>query len=415
MKCLPIKHLISFQVSRINLSSFKYLIMSQKIANITTQHFENVFKAKAELVVLSPGRINFIGEHIDYNDGFVMPAAIDKYVCLAVKKTNKQTASIIALDIKDKVEIDLNAPLVSTNKIWVNYFVGILSQMKKKLPKGVQVVFSSNLPIGAGLSSSAALTCGFAFALNQLFDLKYTTLQLAKMAQKTEHKFVGVKCGIMDQYANLFGKENYFLLLDCLSFEHKEVSIELNNYQVLLIDSQVKHSLLASGYNDRKALALKGKTFLMENFDEIKTFRDVTKKHLDFLKKSQSKDMYDSCKFVVEEIDRVQKTVKALSKNELEKVGKYLYQTHQGLSKLYHVSCDELDFLVAQAKQYPAVLGARMMGGGFGGCMIMIIEKTAVKSFTENVLKSYKEKFGIKGKAIQLKIAQGTHIYTPKK
>lgn len=389
--------------------------MSQKIVNSTSQHFENVFKSKADVVVLSPGRINFIGEHIDYNDGYVMPAAIDKYVCVVIKKTKKQTAKIIAIDIKDTVEIDLNGPLVSTDRIWVNYFVGILSQMKKKLPQGVQVVFSSNLPIGAGLSSSAALTCGFAYALNHLFNLKYTTLQLAKMAQKTEHKFVGVKCGIMDQYANLFGKENYFLLLDCLSFEHKEVSIALGNYQVLLIDSQVKHSLLASGYNDRKAAAQKGKAFLMEHFPEIKNFRDVKKEHLEFVKKSLSKDIYDCCKFVVEEIARVQNTVKALSKNEIEKVGKYLYQTHHGLSKLYHVSCDELDFLVAQAKQYPAVLGARMMGGGFGGCMILIIEKTAVKSFTENVLKSYKEKFGIKGKAIQLKIAQGTHIYTPKK
>ncbi len=279
----------------------------------------------------------------------------------------------------------------------------------------MQVVFSSNLPIGAGLSSSAAVTCGFAFALNNLFNLKYTTLQLAKMAQKTEHKFVGVKCGIMDQYANLFGQENYFLLLDCMSFEHKEVSIQLNNYQILLIDSQVKHSLLASGYNDRKAAAQKGKAYLTEQFPTIQNFRDVNKGHLEFLKRNQSKDIYDSCKFVVEEIARVKNTVKALAKNDLEKVGQCLYQTHQGLSKLYHVSCDELDFLVAQTKSYPAVLGARMMGGGFGGCMILIIEKAAVKSFSENILKSYKEKFGIKGKAIQLKISKGTHIYTPSK
>ncbi|MBS4039412.1 MAG: galactokinase [Flavobacteriales bacterium] len=385
--------------------------MKKKLVKQTSQYFEKAYQSQPDLVVLSPGRINLIGEHIDYNDGFVMPAAINRYVCFAIKKTEQNTAKIISIDLNQTHEFDLSQPIKKHQKTWINYFAGVLHQMQELIPQGVQIVFSSNLPIGAGLSSSAAVTCGFAFALNELFQLHIPTLKLAQIAQKTEHDFVGVKCGIMDQYANLFGKKNHFLWLDCVDFSHQKIAIDMSKHQLLLIDSQVKHSLLASGYNDRRAAAEKGKAWLMAQYPEIKSFRDVTKKHLEILHKNVSKEVYDCCLFVVEEIQRVNYSVKAIHHYKNEQLGDYLYQTHQGLSELYQVSCVELDYLVKEAKKSKDVLGARMMGGGFGGCMLTLIEKDAVKEFTESILKNYFETFGVHAKAYQIKIADGTHVY----
>lgn len=388
--------------------------MKKKLVKQTTNYFEKAFQSSPDLVVLSPGRINLIGEHIDYNDGFVMPAAINRYVCFAIKKTENNTAKIISIDLNQTHEFDLSQPIKKHQKTWINYFAGVLFQMQELIPQGVQIIFSSNLPIGAGLSSSAAVTCGFAFALNKLFQLNIPTLKLAQIAQKTEHDFVGVKCGIMDQYANLFGKKNHFLWLDCMDFSHQKIAIDISKHQLLLIDSQVKHSLLASGYNDRRSAAEKGKAWLMAQYPEIKSFRDVTKAHVQMLQKNQSKEIYECCLFVVEEIQRVNDAVKAIHGNQNELLGKYLYETHEGLSKLYQVSCVELDYLVKEACKNKEVLGARMMGGGFGGCMLTLIEKDAVKDFTENILKNYFETFGVHAKAYQIKIADGTHIYNHK-
>ncbi|MBC7525672.1 MAG: galactokinase [Flavobacterium sp.] len=390
--------------------------MKKKLIQHTSEHFEKQFQDKPQHIFLSPGRINIIGEHIDYNDGFVLPAAINKFVCIAISPTNDSKCNIIAKDLSDSVEFDINQKIIPNDRMWINYILGVVNQFKEKnlIHNGFKAVFSSTVPIGAGLSSSAAVECGFAFALNKLNKCNLSKQDLALIGQKSEHTFVGVNCGIMDQFASVFGKKNHIIKLDCNTLEYEYYNADFQNYSLLLLDSKVKHTHLTSGYNDRRIEVEKGFTILKQHFPKISTFRDCTEKMVLKLEIELGDVIFRRCLFVVKEIQRVKDAVIAIKESNYTNLGELMTQTHEGLSKDYEVSCDELDFLVAKAIAEKSVLGARMMGGGFGGCSINLIEKGNEDQLIKKISEEYKLKFGIELKSYKIKISKGTTEYISK-
>jgi galactokinase len=387
--------------------------MEKELVQQVTAFYNECFDAGPQYIVLSPGRINIIGEHVDYNDGFVLPAAIDKYVCFAMSPNEDGKCMIVAKDIDDQYVFDVNDELKPVDKMWANYLLGVLHQLQGRDGlKGFNVVFSSTLPMGAGLSSSAALECGFAFALNEMFGLGLTKEQIALIGQKSEHTFVGVNCGIMDQFASVFGKKGQVIKLDCNTLEYDYHNADLKDYTLLLLDSCVKHTHLTSGYNDRRREVEEGLTILKQHFPEINTFRDCTEEQVLTVKEELGELNFKRCHFVVKEIRRVIAAVDALEGQDLVKLGALMLETHDGLSKEYEVSCEELDFLVDAVRNDGDVLGSRMMGGGFGGCSISLIKKGAVDTLIERVGREYKQKFNIALEPYKIEIAGGTALYT---
>ena len=387
--------------------------MKKKLIQQTSNHFETIFQNKPQYIFLSPGRINIIGEHVDYNDGFVLPAAINKYVCIAISPNEDSNCKIVAKDLNEIFEFDLNETLVPNSEMWINYILGVLHQFKEKnlLLKGFNAVFSSTVPIGAGLSSSAAVECGFAYALNEIYHFNLSKEEIALIGQKSEHTFVGVNCGIMDQFASVFGKKNKVIKLDCNTLEYEYHNADFKKYSLLLLDSNVKHTHLTSGYNVRRQEVEQGLTILKSHFPAVKTFRNCTEEMVTSLKNELGETIYKRCHFVVKEIQRVQEAVDALKNSDFEKLGNLMTETHHGLSKEYEVSCDELDFLVNAVSIEKKVLGARMMGGGFGGCSINLVEKGTENELIESISKQYKTAFGIELKPYKIKISKGTSLY----
>lgn len=387
--------------------------MKKKLIENTVKHFENLFDKKPEHIILSPGRINIIGEHIDYNDGFVLPAAINKYVCIAISPNKNGICKIIAKDLNEVFSFNINDELVPNPSMWINYILGVLQQLKeqKNLSKGFHAVFSSSVPIGSGLSSSAAVECGFAYAFNKMFHLSLSKKDIALIGQKAEHTFVGVNCGIMDQFASVFGKNNQVIKLDCNTLDYEYHKADFKKYSLLLLDSQVKHTHLTSGYNDRRREVEQGLSLIKKHFPEVKSFRDCTENMLNTLKSELNEVVYKRCLFVIKEMQRVQAAVDALEQSNFVALGQLMTQTHHGLSQDYEVSCEELDFLVQAVENEPTVLGARMMGGGFGGCSINLVEKGSENDLIKKISLQYQEKFGIKLKAYKVKISKGTSVY----
>lgn len=387
--------------------------MKKKLIQHTSEHFEKIFHNKPDYIFLSPGRINIIGEHIDYNDGFVMPAAINKYICFAISKNDATECTLIAKDLNEAYKFDLKDDLKPIDKMWANYILGVLHQLKEQhgLSQGFSVVFSSTIPMGAGLSSSAALECGIGYAMNKMFDLGLTKEEIALIGQKSEHTFVGVNCGIMDQFASVFGKKNKVIKLDCNTLDYQYYNADFKKYSLLLLDSNVKHTHLTSGYNVRRQEVEQGMKIIKEHFPAVKTFRDCTEIMILGLKEILGETVYKRCRFVVKEIRRVQDAAAALSESDFKKLGKLMSETHQGLSKEYEVSCDEIDFLVDAVTNEKSVLGSRMMGGGFGGCSINLVEKGSENELIERISKQYRAAFGIDLKAYKIKISKGTTFY----
>ena len=387
--------------------------------------FEQLFNTTASLVVQSPGRINLIGEHTDYNNGFVLPAAIDKCVEVAIAKRPDGVIHMHAIDLQESVIVPAVAIQPHATS-WVNYIIGVVAQVQKyianvssnkvsdELNKGFDICIQGDIPIGAGLSSSAAVECAVIFSLNEMYKLGLTTMQMALMTQQSEHEFAGVKCGIMDMFASLHGKSNQVMLLDCGSLQHNYYPLDLKEYQIVLFDTQIKHALASSEYNTRRLECEQGVGVLQKKYPAIKTLRDASKQQVDELLKTDTSlvgsKVYHRCKYVVEEIDRVQLAVKDLLAGDIKAFGHKMYETHEGLSKLYEVSCRELDILVNAVKDHPQVLGARMMGGGFGGCTINIIKKSEVEAIIATVADVYAQQTTHFLKVHQVKIAQGTHI-----
>lgn len=391
--------------------------------------FQQLFNIAASLVVQSPGRINLIGEHTDYNNGFVLPAAIDKCVQVAIAKRTDGAIHMHAIDLQESVIIPAVAIQPHATS-WVNYIIGVVAQVQKysagasnnsaalDLDKGFDICIQGDIPIGAGLSSSAAVECAVIFALNELYQLGLTTMQMALMTQQSEHEFAGVKCGIMDMFASLHGKSNQVMLLDCANLHHTYYPLDLKDYQIVLFDTQIKHALASSEYNTRRLDCEQGVGVLQQKYPSIKTLRDATKQQVEQClapnnnldKNAISNKVYQRCKYVVDEIERVQLAVKDLLAGDIKAFGKKMFETHEGLSKLYEVSCPELDILVNAVKDNPHVLGARMMGGGFGGCTINIIKKSEVQAIINSVAEVYAQQTAHTLKVHQVKIAQGTHI-----
>jgi galactokinase len=363
------------------------------------------------LIVRSPGRINLIGEHTDYNLGFVLPAAINKAIYLGIKKREDQLIKIHSLDFNDDFQGDLNE-IQSSDKLWPDYLLGVVEQIQKKhqIAQGFNIVFGGDIPPGAGLSSSAALECAMAFGLNHIFNLSYEKMDLVRLAQAAENEFVGVKCGIMDQFASVFGQQNQFMRLDCRSLEYAYVPFLADDIQIILFDTRVKHSLASSAYNERREQCEQGVKWIQEIHPEVKSLRDASEEMLLTHVKPKNQKIYERCNFIVSEIQRLQDACNDLENNDLQSFGKRMFETHFGLKDLYEVSCDELDLLVDLVKDNPNALGARMMGGGFGGCTINLVKREAVEDLIAHVSASYHAKTGSEMLNYIVKIENGTSI-----
>ncbi len=352
---------------------------------------------KNKINIASPGRINLIGEHVDYNDGFVLPAAIDK--CIYIKMVSNGTdrhCTIKSKGFESILVVDLN-DLKPGTEGWHNYVLGVISEIQKSSfgLKGFDCELYSEVPIGSGVSSSAALECGLAYGLNELFDLGLSNWQLAKLGQRAEHNFVGTKCGIMDQFASIFGQDECAMLLDCQSLDFEYIPTKIDPYVILMLNTNVTHNLATSSYNIRREESGSGLKLIADRFGVENSFRNITLAMIDECQEALGDVRYRRCRYILEENQRVLEAAKALKKNDLQKLGALLYESHNGQSKHYEVSCAELDFLVELSKPEEAILGSRMMGGGFGGCTINLIHKEQVDEYVQKTKKAYKSEFGI--------------------
>lgn len=365
------------------------------------------------MVVRSPGRVNLIGEHTDYNQGWVLPAAIDKNVVAAVGKRHDNTINLYAVDQGQAHVAKLEA-LERSPLHWPNYILGVVQQLVNTHRKiqGFNLVFSGDIPQGAGLSSSAALECATAFALNELFGLGIRKLDIARTAQAAENEFVGVKCGLMDQFASVFGQPDQLIKLDCADFSYEYIPFTNPGLQLLLFDTQVKHSLASSAYNERREQCEYGVSLIRKHHPEIKSLRDVTHAQLNSYVEPVDHVVYNRCHYVLSEFDRLQTGCKDLKKGDFGSFGKHMFASHDGLQHLYEVSCDELDVLVAIARNNPAVLGARMMGGGFGGCTINLVQASQAQQVIDQVTATYHKKTGNNVQVYLTNISAGTECVT---
>ena len=370
------------------------------------------FISEKTILVRAPGRINLIGEHTDYNEGFVLPAAIDKAAYIALTPGSNNTIHLYAVDLAEEYVTAADAINKSTNLMWPNYLLGVIAQFQKAGIEinGFDAALIAEVPVGAGLSSSAAVECAMAIALNEMTNAGLDKLTLTKMAQKAEHEFAGVQCGIMDQFASMFGKKNHVIKLDCRSLEYKYVPFNLEGVKIVLFDTNVKHSLASSEYNVRREQCKRGIDMIKNYLPGVNSLRDVTLDMLDKYILPIDKLVYNRCKYVVEENIRLQNGCIDLEKNDIGSFGKKMFETHNGLSILYEVSCKELDFLVEAVKSNPLVLGARMMGGGFGGCTINLVKEEGVDELVNTVSLCYKNEMKKDLKAYIAVIADGATV-----
>ena len=368
--------------------------------------------SKPAITIQSPGRINLIGEHTDYNEGFVLPAAIDKKTIFQIHKNgDPQKVSIRAVNKGDSFSFDLRSFQPIPNG-WPNYVMGVVHELQQlgTTITGFDGQFESTVPIGSGMSSSAALECSLAFGLNELFDLGLDTWQLIKVCQLAEHHFVGTQCGIMDQFASMMGKKDQLLLLDCRSLNYQYIPFESSKYELLLLNTNVTHQLVNSAYNDRRAACEEGVRILQSYLPDVKSLRDASLELLDQFKQEFTSPILKRCQHVVTENERVWYAAKALQAKDFKRLGQLMYQSHLSLQFAYEVSCSELDELVVLTMDKPYILGSRMMGGGFGGCTINLIEKKKVAQFIEQAAEKYKARFGIELTPYQISIEAGTSI-----
>ena len=373
--------------------------------------FVKHFDGKTGNVYASPGRINLIGEHTDYNGGFVFPGAIDKGIMCEIRPNGTNKVMAYSIDLKDRVEFDIDdekGPKAS----WARYLYGIVQEMKKRGVdvKGFNTAFAGDVPLGAGLSSSAALESCYAYALNDLFgENKVSKWDMVLAGQATEHNYCGVNCGIMDQFASVFGMEGKLMRLDCRSREFEYFPFEPKGYRLVLVDSVVKHELASSAYNDRRKSCENVVVALQKKYPEktIETLRDADWDMLNAVKDEVSEEDMKRATFVLGEKDRVLAVCDALNAGDYETVGKKMYETHHGLSKEYEVSCEELDYLNDIARE-DGVTGSRIMGGGFGGCTINLVKEDLYDHFIADVKKKYAERYGKEPKIYDVVIKDGS-------
>jgi galactokinase len=370
--------------------------------------FRQLFKKKP-LLVRSPGRVNLIGEHTDYNEGFVLPAAVDKAIYFAVAPGDGETCVLHAHDLGESHQFDLRN-LGKSGKRWPNYLMGVVDELQKAGGKlgGFDCVFGGDIPIGSGMSSSAAIEAGLAFALNKVFGLGLAPLALVKLAQKAENEFVGVHCGIMDQFINIFGRPRSVLKLDCRSLDYKYYPFEREDLRVVLCDTLVKRELASSEYNVRRQQCESGVRLLARYEPSLKSLRDVSLELLKAHGPQFDPVVYKRCDYVIRENIRVEQACADLDKGDFYSFGQRMFGSHEGLRHHYEVSCRELDVLVDAASGVKGVLGARMMGAGFGGCTINLVEDWAVEALKEKAVQVYRAEFGKEPKVYISALRSGT-------
>lgn len=374
--------------------------------------FVQLFK-KEPTIVLSPGRINLIGEHTDYNDGFVLPAAIDKKIVYAIAPNHTRTCTVHAVFTNETQSFSLDD--VKPTPGWINYLMGVVYQLQERglNVEGFDCVLAGDIPVGAGMSSSAAVEGGLVAALDNLFGYQLNRMEMALIGQKAEHTFPGVKCGIMDQFANLHGKKDQVMRLDCRSLEFEYFPFNFPDYKIVLCNSMVHHSLASSEYNVRRQQCEEGVKAIQARYPAVKSLRDASMQMLDEVKEQVPALVYNRCAYVISEIQRVQDATDHLKAGNLQAFGELMYATHEGLSKLYEVSCPELDYLVSLARTRPEVAGARVMGGGFGGCTINLVKADKVDEYVAFIQDSYKAQFGKVPEVYVTIIEDGVKVLIP--
>ncbi|MFI3258706.1 MAG: galactokinase [Rikenellaceae bacterium] len=376
--------------------------------NIVTEKFVELYGVEGELYA-SPGRINIIGEHTDYNGGFVLPGAVDKGMVAMIKFNGTDKINAYSIDLKEEATFGLEE-IDAPSKGWAKYIFGVCRELIKKGAKiqGFDTTFAGDVPLGAGMSSSAALESVYAFALNTMLDLGHSLMDLAKVGQATEHNYVGVKCGIMDQFASCHGKAGHLMRLDCKTGEFAYVPFdpESHGYKVVLIDSCVKHELVGSPYNRRRESCERAVKAIQVKHPEVEFLRDANMKWLEEVVGQISQEDYIRAEYAIGEVDRLLDACYALEKGDYETMGQKMYGTHIGMSVLYEVSCEELDFLNEVAKSC-GVTGSRVMGGGFGGCTINVVKADLYNNFIATAQNKYKEKYGIECKVYPVVISDG--------
>ena len=367
---------------------------------------------KSKVVIESPGRINLIGEHIDYNGGHVLPAAIDKKITVHFRKNNSDLCNIYSSNFKSSFTVQLNK-LERSNVEWHNFILGVLfhiNAIKPNSVKGFDCIIESNLPLGSGISSSAALECGVAKGLNELFEIGLTDAEIIKLSKDAEHTFVGTKCGIMDQFTVVKGQINHLILLNCETLDYELIEADFHPYVIVLLNTNVSHNLTSSEYNVRRDECAKALVAIQKKHPEYLFLTKVPSKVVKEFKNELPGNLFNRALYVTEENQRTLDAVDYLKNKALDSFGHCLYQSHYGLQHLYDVSCKELDFLVEQTKDLDYVLGSRMMGGGFGGCTINIVHKDKVQTLIDNLSSAYEDKFNIKLSSIITTISDGVKI-----
>ena len=361
------------------------------LASEVAQKFQEIFNSQAALLVRSPGRVNLIGEHTDYNNGFVLPAAVDKAIYLAMERRPDDEIHLFAMDLGQSYRGPIQKPLTPSALHWPNYILGVVGQLQEMgcTPGGFNCVFAGDIPLGAGMSSSAALENAAIFALNRLFQLGLDPMTMVRLSQKAENEFVGLQCGIMDMFASMFGRKDQVIRLDCQSLEYLYFPFKAPGLRILLLDTQVEHSLASSEYNTRRQQCEAGVKLVQKHHPSVKSLRDVTLEMLAAYVTPVDELIGRRCSFVVEENQRVLSGTQDLLRGDLAAFGEKMYASHEGLSKKYAVSCPESDWLVGQVKGVPGVIGARQMGGGFGGCTINLVKADVIDALVARIAPAY--------------------------
>lgn len=383
----------------------------KKLIQQIEKEFSNHFD-KEHLVIKSPGRVNLIGEHTDYNDGFVLPAAIDKVIVLAMAPNDANEINMVSVDKEETHQFKLSNPFSKTAKGWPDYILGVVVELEKAgySVGGFDIVFGGDIPIGAGLSSSAALEGGVITGLAEIFDLDISPKDRALLAQKAENEFVGVQCGIMDQFVNINGEEGHALKLDCRSLEFELYPLKQDNIRIVLCDTNVRRELASSEYNIRRQQCEEGVATISADAEGVQSLRDVDLQLLEEHRDQMDGVIYRRCKFVIEENERVLQACQDLQDNDITSFGQRMYDSHTGLRDMYEVSCRELDILVEAARNIDGVLGSRMMGGGFGGCTINLVREEALDEFEDEVTDVYLDKTDRALDVYKTKIGGGAEV-----
>lgn len=377
------------------------------------QAYQDVFGSTPEFVVRAPGRVNLIGEHTDYNGGFVFPAAIGHEVQFALGKSNSQDqCSLYAMDLKARHDFKLSEMTPLPPNSWENYLIGVAAEIQAtgRSIHGFNLVFTGNVPRGAGMSSSAAVECGTCFGLSELFDLNIPKVEMAQIAQLAEHHYAGVMCGIMDQFASVLGKASHAFRLDCESLDYDYFPFQLQDCALVLCNSNVTHNLADSGYNERRQQCEEGVNILKEHIPGLTSLRHASLEQLYLLQNELPELIFRRCKYVLEENARVNAFAKALQRADVQHAGELMKQSQRGMQFEYEITCPEIDFMSEFANARPEVLGARMTGGGFGGCTINLVEKGSEQSFIKELDRAYQEKFNETLTPIPIKIADGVSL-----